>query len=140
MQTQIKNIALLIVRILVGGIIAWAGLQKLMNIDMTLVNMSNYFQLSAPVVWAISIGELAAGLGIIFGVYTKVAAAGAAIIMAGAVYYTKGTMIDAILLLVGSIVLIFTGAGKYSLKADMPKSSSNTTAMPSSTPSATPSF
>ena len=139
MQTQIKNIALLIIRILVGGMIAYAGIQKLMNMDMTLVNMANYFQLSAPVVWAVTLGEIAAGLGIIFGVYTKIAAIGAAIIMAGAVYYTKGTMMDAILLLVGSLVLIFTGAGKYSLKAGMMKSSSDTSAS-SPTTSATPSF
>lgn len=139
MQTQIKNIALLIIRILVGGIIAWAGIQKLMNMDMTLVNMANYFQLSAPVIWAVTIGEIVAGLGIILGVYTKVAAIGAAIIMAGAVYYTKGAMMDAILLLIGSIILIFTGAGKYSLKAGVMTKSSDTT-IPSSTTSATPSF
>jgi uncharacterized membrane protein YphA (DoxX/SURF4 family) len=138
MNTQIKNIALLIIRILVGGMIAWAGIQKLMDMNMTLANMSNYFQLSAPVVWAVTLGEVAAGLGILFGVYTKVAAIGAAIIMAGAVYYTKGEAMSPILLLLGSVVLIFTGGGKYI--CTLHKKSNTAPMMTPPTQNQTPSF
>lgn len=116
MKTNTKHIVLLIIRILVGGIIAWAGVQKLMNMDSTSSMMAAYFGLSVPVVWAVSVGELLAGLGILFGVYAQVASVGAAIIMAGAIYYTKGSMLQPVFLLIGSIILIFTGSGKFALK------------------------
>lgn len=115
MNTKTKNIILLIIRILVGGMLAWAGLQKLMNADMVSEIFANNMGLSTPIFWAVALGEFLAGLGVLFGVYTQVAAAGVAIIMAGAVYYSKGQM-DAILLLVGSLVLIYTGSGSYACK------------------------
>ncbi len=116
MNTQTKHIVLLIIRILVGGLIAWAGVQKLMNMESTVAMFGAYFGLSLSITWAVSVGELLAGLGILFGVYTQVASAGAAIIMAGAVYYTKGAMLTPIFLLIGAVVLIFTGSGKFALK------------------------
>jgi uncharacterized membrane protein YphA (DoxX/SURF4 family) len=110
-----KHILLLIIRLLVGGILAYAGIVKLMNMDMTIEAMAP-LGLSAAVLWIVAIGETLAGLGIVFGVFTQVAAAGAAIIMAGAVYYTGGKMMDTIFLLIGSLILIYTGSGKYALR------------------------
>jgi uncharacterized membrane protein YphA (DoxX/SURF4 family) len=115
MNTNIKNTILLIIRIAVGGMIAYAGIMKLMDMDTTVAKMSG-MGLSAGVVWAVALGELLAGLGVLFGVYTQVAAVGTAIIMAGAVYYTKGTMMPPIYLLLGSLVLIFMGSGKFAIK------------------------
>lgn len=114
MNTQLKHILLLIIRIAVGGMIAWAGIQKLMNTDM-MINMFAQMSLSSTIFWLVSIGETLAGLGVLFGAYTQVAAAGTAIIMAGAAYYTKGSIIP-VALLIGSLILIYTGSGKYAVK------------------------
>lgn len=120
MKTNIKNTILLIIRILVGAMIAYAGYTKVTNMDATINAFQTYFNLSANITWAVSVGELLAGLGILFGVWTKLAALGSVIIMAGAVYYTKGQDISPILLLLGSIVLFITGSGRYAVKACEP--------------------
>jgi uncharacterized membrane protein YphA (DoxX/SURF4 family) len=114
MNTQLKHTILLIIRLAVGGMIAWAGIQKLMNTDM-MINMFAQMNLSSTIFWLVSAGETLAGLGVLFGVYTQVAAVGTAIIMAGAVYYTKG-MIIPVALLIGSLILIYTGSGTYAIK------------------------
>jgi len=115
MNTQLKYTILLLIRIAVGGMIAWAGVQKLMNVDM-MTNMFAQMGLSATIFWLVSVGELLAGLGVLLGVYTQIAAVGTAIIMAGAIYYTGGSMMTPIYLLIGSLVLIYTGSGKYAIK------------------------
>jgi uncharacterized membrane protein YphA (DoxX/SURF4 family) len=121
MKTNIKNIILLVVRILVGGMLVWAGYMKLMDMDKTIGAFSQYFGLSSGITWAVSVGELLAGLGLVFGVWTRLAAVGSAIIMAGAVYYTKGQAVDVIVLLVASLVLLFVGGGKWALITCKPK-------------------
>ncbi|MBC7982033.1 DoxX family membrane protein, partial [Candidatus Parcubacteria bacterium] len=100
MNTNIKNIILLIIRVVAGGLLAWAGYMKLSNMDATITALGGMTGLSAGYIWAVALGELAAGLGIVFGVWTRLAAAGAAIIMIGAVYYTKGQDMKAIEILV----------------------------------------
>ena len=47
MKTNIKNTILLIVRILVGAMIAYAGYSKLTNMDATIGMFQTYFNLSA---------------------------------------------------------------------------------------------
>lgn len=121
MKTNIKNTILLVVRILVGGMLVWAGYMKLVDMDKTIGAFSQYFGLSSGITWAVSVGELLAGLGLVFGVWTRLAAAGSAIIMAGAVYYTKGQGMDVIVLLVASLVLLFVGGGKWALVTCKPK-------------------
>ncbi|MES2623485.1 MAG: DoxX family protein [Patescibacteria group bacterium] len=130
-----KHILLLIIRILVGGLITYAGIVKLMDMDATITAMSP-MGLSATVLWIVAIGEVLAGLGVLLGVYTQIAAVGAAIIMAGAVYYTGGKMMDAIFLLIGSLILIYTGSGKYAIKP-CPCSMKDVVANPTPTPAPT---
>ena len=115
MNSKTKHIILLLIRLAVGGIILQHGVEKLMDMDKFISMLGEYFGLSAGVIWAVALGETLAGLGIIFGVYTQTAAIGAGIIMAGAVYYTKAQAMDAILLLIGSLVLIYTGSGSYAI-------------------------
>lgn len=116
MNTQLKYTLLLILRIAVGGMIAWAGIKKLMDMDAAISGLTAGFGLSLYVIWAVVLGEVLAGLGILFGVYTQIAAVGAAIIMAGAVYYTGGNTMTPIYLLIGSLVLVYTGSGAYAFK------------------------
>lgn len=116
---QTKNILLLIVRLIAGGIIGYAGYAKLINMEGTISGLSQGFGLSTPVIWAVALGELLAGLGLVFGVLTRTSAVGAGIIMIGALYYTHGgdlktaTMIGSVL--IGSALILVTGGGKYSV-------------------------
>lgn len=114
MNTQTKNIILIIVRIIVGGMLAFAGYTKLIDMDSYISMFNKGFGLSAGITWAVAIGEFLAGLGLVFGVWTKVAGLGAAIIMAGAVYYTGGD-IKAVIFFIGSLILIVTGSGRYAM-------------------------
>lgn len=110
-----KNIILLIIRVLVGGMIAYAGYEKLLDMNKTIAMMGAMTGLSSGYIWAVALGEFASGLGIIFGIWTRLAALGVVMIMLGAVYFTRGENTPSILLLIGSILLIITGGGKWVL-------------------------
>ncbi len=111
MNKTISNIILLIIRILVGGMLVWSSYIKLTNMEQVIPTFEMYFGLGAGITWAVAIGELLTGLGIFFGIWTKGASAAATIIMVGAVYYSRGDVF-AIILLIGSIILLLTGSGK----------------------------
>ena len=110
-----KHITLLILRILVGGMIAYAGIMKLLNIDASIVQFAS-MGLNSIVFWLVAIGETVAGTALVLGIYSQAAAGATAIIMAGAVYYTGATMVSPILLLLGSVLIMYTGSGKYAVK------------------------
>jgi len=114
MKTNIKNIILLAIRLYVGYILVMKGFAKLGNMDGMIGFLGNMTGLSAPFIWAVALGEFLSGLGIIFGVWTKVAAAGASIILIGVLYYA-GDYVGALPLLIGSLVLVAAGGGKWSL-------------------------
>lgn len=98
----------------------FAGVMKLLDMGTT----TGYFAsmgLSSTVAWLVSLGETFAGLGILFGVYTQIAAAAIAIIMSGAVYFTSmyatsTEVTTTSLFLVASLILMYTGSGKYAVK------------------------
>ncbi len=121
MNTNIKNILILIIRLVAGGMLAYAGYNKLTDMNHAVNILGGLTGLSAGFAWAVALGELATGLGLIFGIWTKLAAAGALIIMIGAVYYTNGQSTDAILLLIGSAILAAVGGGKWALVTNHPK-------------------
>lgn len=116
-----KHVTLLILRLLVGGMLAYSGIMKLLNMSVITEYFAGMGITSPLIVWAVAIGETLAGLGMVFGVYTQIAAAGAAIIMAGAVYYssvyaTSAEVTTTSILLVASVILMYTGSGKIALK------------------------
>ena len=115
MNPNTKNILLLIVRLIVGGLIAYHGYNKLIDMAPVLASFESKFGLGVGITWAVALGELLAGLGLIFGVWTKVAAVGAIIIMLGVFYYIKTYNQDAAIILVGSVIILIAGAGKYAL-------------------------
>lgn len=121
-----KNTLLFIVRLIAGGIIAYAGYKKLIDMETTVSKMGSWLNLSAPVIWAVALGELLAGLGLIFGVFTRVSALGAAIIMCGVFYYTNKLDPKAAAVLLGSVIVLISGAGSWSLTGR--KASTSTTA------------
>ena len=122
-----KNILLLLVRLIAGGLIAYAGYTKVVDMEKTVSQLSGGFGLSTPVIWAVAWGELLAGLGLIFGVWARLAAIGSAIIMCGVFYYTRNMdmgmskyMIEAAVILLGSVIVLITGAGSWALTGRKP--------------------
>lgn len=117
-----KNILLLLVRLIAGGLIAYAGYTKVIDMEKTVSQLSGGFGLSTPIIWAVAWGELLAGLGLIFGVWARLSAVGAAIIMCGVFYYTRNMdmgmskyMIEAAVILLGSALILVTGAGSWAV-------------------------
>ncbi len=112
-----KNIILLIVRILVGGMIAFAGYKKLMDIEqgVSSINAMIGLSLSTITIWLAVLIEFVLGLGIIFGLWTRLAAFGSFVAMAMVIYFTKGENITTVLLLIGSLILSLVGGGKWVL-------------------------
>ncbi len=113
MKTNIKNIILLAIRLYVGYVLVTKGFGKVMNIEGTVGFINKMTGLSAPFGWAVAWGELLAGLGLIFGAWTRVAAGGVIIIITGVLYYA-GDM-KAIPLLVGAIILVIFGGGQWAI-------------------------
>lgn len=93
--------------------------------------------LSVTIAWAVVIGELLTGLGLIFGIWSKVAAAGATIIMIGAVYYSKGDS-KAIITLVASVITLLAGGGQYAVSRCKCSDKTNCCKTNSCTPETTP--
>ena len=119
MNTNIKNIILLAIRLYVGYVIAKHGYDKLMHMDGTMMFLGKMTGLSAPFIWAVALGELLSGLGMIFGVWTRLAAAGASIILIGVLFYAGDK--NAIILLIGTLILLCMGGGKWALVTCKPK-------------------
>jgi putative oxidoreductase len=83
--------------------------------DQTIVRLNHAFGLSTPIIWMVVIGEILVGLGLIFGVWTRVAGLGGVIIMAGAVYFTHGQNMSAIEVLCAAFILMLIGGGAYAV-------------------------
>lgn len=118
MKENTYNVILLIIRIVVGGIIAWAGYMKLVDMDTTINSFNASYGLSAATTWTVAIAELLAGLAVLLGVWTRIASIVATVLMVGAVYYTGGTDTSSWLLLLGSIVLLALGGGEWGVIHD----------------------
>ena len=85
----------------------------------------------AVVGYMVGIGQFFGGLAILLGIFTRIAAAGIAIIMLGAIYLvhlphgfdvSRGGFEYAFTMLLIALALVFTGPGAYSLAAAMPSS------------------
>ncbi len=117
MNTTIKNTILLIIRIATGAVFAQAGFSKLMDID-KYIGMFSQMGLNETIFWLVAIGEVLAGLGILFGVYTRISSIGLIIIMIGALIITKFNTqyLPSILpLIAGGVIILCTGSGKYAI-------------------------
>ena len=88
--------------------------------------------LHVPVVVAylVGIGQFFGAMGILFGIFTRIAAAGIAIIMLGAIYLvhlphgfdvSHGGIEFAFTMLLIALALVFTGPGKFSVAALLPE-------------------
>jgi len=133
------DLALLLIRLTVGAVFFAHGAQKVFGwfggpgLKQTVVIMSQSYP---PIVaYLVSFGELTAGLGLIFGFLTRIAAAGMFIEMLGAVFLVhwragffsrnKGFEFPLTLCLV-SLAIMLEGGGAFSLDAKLKRNRTRT--------------
>ena len=114
------DVGLLLIRIAIAGIFLFAGVFKLTHMDMV---VTNFGMIGLVPFWAYvaSIVETLAGLAVLLGVFVAPSTVLLMIIMVVAIFATDISRGFAahqleILMLILSIALYFTGAGKYALK------------------------
>jgi putative oxidoreductase len=114
-----KSIALLITRLIVGGIFIYAGWMKISDMPMTLGFFSS-LQIPAFLTYIVAYGEFIGGLLLVAGLWNEYAAFFLAVIMAVAVKLTIPLgfqMFSMPLVTLSALIsLLGSGAGKYSLK------------------------
>ncbi len=113
------DIALLIVRVIIGGIFVYSAWMKINDMAGTL---ANFAKMGIPDVltYIVTYGELIGGLMLIIGLLTEVAVSFLFIVMLVAVYLTKdfgfGMFALPLATLAGLVSILGCGAGKYKVK------------------------
>ena len=126
-STPLIDIGLLILRIGVGAAIIQAGLIKAFDFGTTVGFMeSGGWSLPTFAALMVSVAETAGGIGLVLGVLTPLAACSVigAMICAWAVNVSEGAFWSQpfnvpFLLFLGAVTLLFTGAGAYSVDAQV---------------------
>lgn len=114
-----KNLALLLGRIIIGALLAYAGWMKVTDIGMT---VGFFAQIGFPAFLAyfVAYAELIAGIFVVLGVWTRKSALLLAIIMLVAVWVTKsgGPQMFGypLALFAGFLILSAVGSGKFAVK------------------------
>ncbi|MFA7286520.1 MAG: DoxX family protein [Patescibacteria group bacterium] len=114
------DLAVLLVRVTVGAVFIAHGVQKLGALGM----VGGFFtSLGLPAVLAtvVAVVEVAAGVAVLLGIATRIAALGIAVIMVGAIFFVKfslgflgGYEFELVLLLI-ALSLVASGPGRYSV-------------------------
>lgn len=125
--TKSQNLALLLLRIVVGAVFLWAGVAKWFVWSGVPEGMPGMTPAMVNLTKLLSIVEPLGALALLLGFLTRWAAAGLAIIMTGSLYFVyflfhagiftseKGTGMDYnLLLLAGCVVLLAFGPGPFS--------------------------
>lgn len=122
------DIAFLIVRVIVGGIFAIHGSQKLFG-AFGGPGLAGTVKLMGPIGYLVTIGEFFGGLGIVFGFLTRFSAASLIVIMIGAivqVHYKNGFFMqnggfEYNLALIGLLLpILIAGAGHHAVGRFLP--------------------
>lgn len=118
MSARTKDIVTLVVRLIVGGLFIYAGWVKIADMAMT-VGFFAQMGLPAAVAYIVSYAELLGGIAVAIGFLTETAAAGLAIIMIGATWYSRAggiqMMMPTIALFASALSLVASGAGAYAV-------------------------
>lgn len=114
-MNNLKNILLLIVRLVAGGFLTYHLYTKFTNIDGVMGFFQGKLGLSSTIFWLVVVGETVATIGLILGLCTRGAALISTIIMIGAVYYTGGHESHSIYTLIASVITLLAGGGSYAL-------------------------
>ncbi len=113
------DIALLITRLIIGGIFINAGWMKVTNMDMIL---GFFGALGIPtfLTYIVAYGELIAGVLLVIGLFTRYAALFVTVVIIVATCLTfknaPDTLAGHLAIIAAAIALIGTGEGKFSVK------------------------
>lgn len=113
------KLGLFIIRLVAGSIFIFHGVQKLSNMESTVAFFAS-LGFGAFLAWAVAIIEVAGGLSLILGLWTKLFGALLAGIMIVAIFKVKFSMgfaaaeVD-LMLLATAVSVIFSGCGRYSV-------------------------
>ena len=113
-----KDIALLVVRLIIGGIFIFSGYEKITDLSGT-VTMFTGFGIPVFLTYIVAFGELISGILLVLGLWTCFVAMFLAIIMIVAVWLTKSNIqmvMTPLATLAALISLIGFCGGKYSIK------------------------
>jgi uncharacterized membrane protein YphA (DoxX/SURF4 family) len=114
------GLALLIIRLVTGGIFLYHGILKLTNMGGATAFFAS-MGLSVAVAWIIALVETIGGALLVVGLFTRWTAIPLGIIMLGAIIMVKskvggiGPMEAEIMLLAACLSIALAGSGKYSL-------------------------
>jgi len=120
------DVALLVIRLIAGGIMTVHGMQKMLPLFGG-PKLDGFVQMVGPVGYLVAIGELFGGLGILLGVLSRFSAAANIVIMIGAVlqlakngfFAPKGFEYN--LSLIGLfLAILIAGPGRYTLARPLP--------------------
>ena len=122
MKNQLKmhpDVALLITRLIIGGIFVYSGWAKVADIAGT-VGMFSQMGIPAFLTYIVSYGELIGGVLLILGLWTELAALFLTIVMLVAFYLTRNFGFQSfglpLVTLAGLLAILGLGAGKYKIK------------------------
>lgn len=114
-----SNLAVLITRLIIGGIFIGTGWMKVSDMATTL----GYFsQMGIPafLTYIVAYAELVGGILVILGLWTEIAAAVLAVIMIFAIWYSRSLGFVGILgplaVLAGLVSILGSGPGQYSAR------------------------
>lgn len=114
-----RNLGLLLIRLGLGAIFLYAGLNKLSDMSQT-IGFFSMVGVGTGLTWAVALIETIGGAMMVLGLGTRVAGLALAVVMAFAIALVKKKMgfaameID-IMLLVSALGIFFTGPGRYAL-------------------------
>lgn len=123
------SLGLLIIRLGIGAVFLFHGIQKLSNMEMTVMFFGT-IGIGAFFTWVVALVETIGGIALIFGLFTKPFAFLFAIIMLVAIFKVKWSLgfmafeLDFVLL-IASLGLVTAGGGSYSLERLLPKCACN---------------
>ncbi len=113
-----KNLAVLIVRLIIGGIFVATGWMKVSDMATT-VGFFGGMGIPAFLAYIVSYAELVGGVLIVLGLWTEISAGVLAIIMLFAIWYTRSMgfqgFMGPLAVLAGLVSLIASGAGQYAV-------------------------
>lgn len=114
-----KNLASLIVRLIIGGIFITTGWMKVADLAAT-VGFFSQLGIAAFLAYVVTYAELIGGILIVLGLWTEIAAIVLGVIMLGAIYYTASMgfqgFMGPLAVLGGLISILGTGAGSYAVR------------------------
>lgn len=112
------DIALLVTRLLIGGIFINAGWMKVTNMEMIL---GFFGALGIPtfLTYIVAYGELIAGILLVLGLFTRYASLFVAVVIIVATFLTfknaPDTLAGHLAIIAAAVALIGTGAGKFAV-------------------------